>query len=473
MPLPDNIVYEETVTYGKNEIRQVFVPVIDEELYKEAEENAKNNPKILKIDRKTDKKKQMYFYLKTETKIELIDGELVSIVYCHIPPTAQAVNDLYYVYPDYDPYRHIPPTETETRAPVFGNSDSSKLFIRKLQETRGIIPDNKITETPKPRETVPRNWSAYTKGQQAEFALFRYYLKGLLDLMKTDTDHPMQKKLGRHPLPDADMLFLMIDRVHHELSIRRYYPFAETAKQEGFTTCIPSQAKLADAYDTERYTEILNDMLMISATPLSFIEHHFSVDASGFRTTRYSDWFGEKHKVKQKNIWKKMHIVVGVNTNVICAIRITDSNVADTVEFPALITDVSKLFNVEIVSADKGYFSSKNFDYAKEHDIRLYIPFKKNANPFSKNAQSWRDIYDYALEKPDEFAAIYHKRSNVETTFSAIKQKLGEIVRCKNPVGETNYLLCKAICYNLILLIMYTYKLGIVPEFMKDFDEKE
>lgn len=47
----------------------------------------------------------------------------------------------------------------------------------------------------------------------------------------------------------------------------------------------------------------------------------------------------------------------------------------------------------------------------------------------------------------------YYKRSNVESTFGAIKQKFGENLKSKKPVSQKNELLCKILAYNITVLI--------------------
>jgi transposase len=41
----------------------------------------------------------------------------------------------------------------------------------------------------------------------------------------------------------------------------------------------------------------------------------------------------------------------------------------------------------------------------------------------------------------DTFLAHYHKRSNVDTTFSMIKRKFGDSLRSKSDVGQMNEIL--------------------------------
>ena len=60
----------------------------------------------------------------------------------------------------------------------------------------------------------------------------------------------------------------------------------------------------------------------------------------------------------------------------------------------------------------------------------------------------------------------YHKRSNVESTFGAIKQKFGETLRSKNTTAQINELLCKIIAYNITVLIHEMFEHGIVVDFL-------
>lgn len=124
------------------------------------------------------------------------------------------------------------------------------------------------------------------------------------------------------------------------------------------------------------------------------------------------------------------------------------------------------------MSGDKGYTSQANYALADEMGIRLYVPFKKNTRvPPSNEFSAWKRAYDYATEHPDEFSEVYHKRSNVETTFFSIKQKLGETINARSEIGQINELYCKAIAYNIGILIMMSSVLGIVPDFLLPTNE--
>jgi transposase len=75
-------------------------------------------------------------------------------------------------------------------------------------------------------------------------------------------------------------------------------------------------------------------------------------------------------------------------------------------------------------------------------------------------------MYHYFAYQRDTFLSHYHKRSNVETTFSMIKAKFGGSLRSKSEVGQRNEVLCKVVAHNLCVLISAMHELGMpTPSF--------
>jgi len=71
----------------------------------------------------------------------------------------------------------------------------------------------------------------------------------------------------------------------------------------------------------------------------------------------------------------------------------------------------------------------------------------------------------YYQYRRDDFMQHYHKRSRVESTFSAIKRKFGSNVRSRTDTAMSNEVLCKLVCHNLCCVIKSQIELGIEPEF--------
>jgi D12 class N6 adenine-specific DNA methyltransferase/DDE family transposase len=59
----------------------------------------------------------------------------------------------------------------------------------------------------------------------------------------------------------------------------------------------------------------------------------------------------------------------------------------------------------------------------------------------------------------------YHQRSNVESTFSAVKRKFGGSVRSKLPAAQLDEVLLKCLCHNLSVLVHSIHELGVEPKF--------
>ena len=94
-----------------------------------------------------------------------------------------------------------------------------------------------------------------------------------------------------------------------------------------------------------------------------------------------------------------------------------------------------------------------------------FIPFRTNATGKGLGSRMWNKMYGYFMFYRDEFLDHYHKRSNIESTFSSIKKRLGDSLKSKNRTAQINELLCKIIAYNILVLIEEIYELGIVPNF--------
>src|ERR1700722_11350505 len=79
------------------------------------------------------------------------------------------------------------------------------------------------------------------------------------------------------------------------------------------------------------------------------------------------------------------------------------------------------------------------------------IAFKSNHS--GAVVGQFEKAFHYFHLKKDGYMQHYHKRSNVESTFSAIKRKFGDAVRSKCDIAMVNSVLCKILCHNICCLI--------------------
>jgi transposase len=95
-----------------------------------------------------------------------------------------------------------------------------------------------------------------------------------------------------------------------------------------------------------------------------------------------------------------------------------------------------------------------------------YIPFKVNTTGKDKKTSDlFKKMFHFYSYNQERFMANYHKRSNVESTFSMIKAKFGDSLRSRTKTAQINEALCKVLCHNICCLIQSMYELGLKPKF--------
>ena len=228
---------------------------------------------------------------------------------------------------------------------------------------------------------------------------------------------------------------------------------------------LPHYNSIIGYLEKPELTPYLMRLITESSLPLKSIETDFAVDASGFSTATYSRWFSAKYgKEMDQHDWIKVHLMCGVKTNIVTSVEITGAHVHDTKMFAPLVNSTAKNFEIAEISADKAYSSKANLTVAENKGIKPYIDFKKNTKPTGK-VDIWHRMFHYYQMNQGEFLQHYHKRSNVESTFSMIKAKFGGYLRSKTFTAQANEALCKILCHNLCCLIQSAYELGTEATF--------
>lgn len=304
---------------------------------------------------------------------------------------------------------------------------------------RDVLPDGTVIETKTvtlTKKTVyKQDWPAYNKAQTSEKRRVRVLL---YDLCRRLPARPRKgHRQGTQPHHPADAVFAMAYKVYCGFSARRFGTDLDEAHEMGLISrTIPSMkvtAFMEDAY----YTPILKELIGFSAMPLRTVEKSFAIDSSGFASSRYEKWYDKKYGVtKTRCQWVKCHIASGTKTNVVTAVRILDKDAADCPQFVPLVKETQKHMVIGEVSADAAYGSLENFELLAECGAKGYIAFKSNTTGGIGGA--FEKAFHVFMANQEEYMVHYHKRSNVESTFSAIKRKHGDSVMSKNPVAQVN-----------------------------------
>lgn len=324
-------------------------------------------------------------------------------------------------------------------------------------------------QTELPRKTYSQVWSSYNQAQTNEKSRF---LELLYELCTQIDELPRKNIQGRNRIPLADMVFAVVYKIYSGVSGRRFMSDLADAHRKGFISTIPHFNSLFNYLEIDELHFILKSLITESAKPLKAIEFNFAVDSSGFgksntkitwTTAKYAN---QKYEVKD---WLKCHLICGVQTNIVTSVEITHGQASDSPYFKPLVDATAEHFQIEQVSADKAYLSVANLRLVESKGGMPFIPFKENSRPNHASKDSlWRNLYYFYQLHNDKFKRFYHQRSNVETTFSMIKRKFGEKLKCKSEKAQINELLCKVLCHNLCCVVQSIYELGIETDFYRE-----
>ncbi len=312
--------------------------------------------------------------------------------------------------------------------------------------------------------TYPQKWKEYNLAKTQERIIAETMLLELLNFYEHQFPHTKRGKGFR--LEEKIYHMFIYNYTGH--SARRCISELAMAQQRGVITRVPHFNTILNHFSDTGLLEFLKKLLLVTALPLRTVEKDFAVDASGFSTSIYDRWMDFRtQKVKRKKHWKKGHIIVGVQTQIITSLRVTNGNRADSLEFVPLTRETSGFFTMREVSADKAYLGRANMEEVASLGAIPYIPFRENCTGNARGSLIWSAMYDYFANNFKQFMKSYHKRSNVETAFSMIKRNFGVHLKTKNDVSHVNEIFMKCICHNLSVLVQESFEIGLKVDLKK------
>jgi len=317
-----------------------------------------------------------------------------------------------------------------------------------------------------------KDWHAYNAAQIYE----KTWLILLLSQLCAGIMQPLHT-FGRPPVPLGDVLFAMVLKVYNKTTCRQCIPDLEDAQKRGFISKVPMPSTILKYLEMKSTTRLLRQLIIESSLPLAELETVFAIDSTGLSMSQFDRWIDKRNgkpEVRDRRSWIKLHVMCGVLTNIVTAVEISKPTAGDSPFFKALLLTTLRHFRVKEVSGDKAYSSLKNLLLAWQNKCLPFIPFKSNAKPQhrSKN-RLWSRLYYFYSMNAEWFERHYHKRSNVESTFSMIKRRFDSHLRCRTKTAQVNEALCKILCHNLCVIIHSMYERGIEPEFWKDHEASD
>ncbi len=326
----------------------------------------------------------------------------------------------------------------------------------------------------KEKEIYKRNWSLYNIAQTSEKLLALRILNDAVNHLNIPYDY---KGNGRPPIGIDDMIKCCVVKVFNGFSSRRSIPDLEMCKALGYIREVPHFNSLNNYMRSEEITGYLHKLYEILAMPFRGVENNFAIDATGFGTFKRNwaekkGWFQAAPKPIKRKMFKKLHIVCGVRTNIITSAEVKCGIDHESPLFPNLMRETAKRFDVKHIYADAGYLSKENCEVAEEIGAVPFIKPKKNmvmkaVIEYKKKRTAWREMMIFFHDRQKTFEMYYHRRSNVESSFSMIKRKFLPYVRSKDTTAQFNEMLCKVVCHNLGVLVNAIFELDLAADFRR------
>lgn len=346
--------------------------------------------------------------------------------------------------------------------------ESTKLKCKHLHAVEFLLQKESGMSLPAPernaRQTYKQLWHEYNLSQTREASYFKSLL---FELCSTLEEPEKPKGRGRPPAPLSDLIYAACVKTYNCRSGRRNQSDLDEAFRSGYLSRPIRYNTVFKYLELEMMTPYLQGLITESSLALKSVEVDFAVDSSGFSTCQYKRWFDVKYGNDEDwHDWIKLHLMTGVRTNIVTSCEVSRRYAGDSPYFKPLVkATVASGFNLYEVSGDKAYSSRANLRLVKQQGATPYIAFKDNANGNSR-CKTWNQMFHYYALHQAEYMSHYHKRSNVESTFSMIKSRFGGKLMSKTERAQVNEALCKVLCHNLCVVIQSIHELGIEVEFI-------
>ena len=326
-------------------------------------------------------------------------------------------------------------------------------------------------------KTFPRDWPAYNRAQAHEPQEVKALLGGFSDLINIAEAEFLgpQRRKGRPRFPLGHVVYAVVLKEYHRSPTRPVESLLKEAVELGYLRNVPmgpspevrgpgyaadSGVVRIPSYNGVGYfersqwlTPLLLELVTLTARPLRGVEREFAVDGTGWSSRWYDRWLDHRlAEESDRQQWVKFHLVVGCNTNVVARAAISPGAHHDSPYFRALVIELAKHFDIELIVADMGYLSHANYEVGPLVGADVRILFKENTVPPIGDDSEWDRALRHYHEEREKFMKEYHRRSNAESGIRAVKATRSGKIRTRGFGAQVNEALALLVAYNLRVL---------------------
>jgi hypothetical protein len=164
------------------------------------------------------------------------------------------------------------------------------------------------------------------------------------------------------------------------------------------------------------------------------------IDSTGLKVYGAGEWHRDKHGVRGRRTWRKLHLAVDAATNTIAAATLTTSSEGDAGQVGPMLDQTEGL--IDTVMADGAYDGEPTYQRGAERDpaATVIIPPRSTAVPGSTADPTQRDGHIRSIADKGRLGwqreTDYGRRSMAETAMSRYKCILGDHLHARKLSGQ-------------------------------------
>jgi Transposase DDE domain len=169
---------------------------------------------------------------------------------------------------------------------------------------------------------------------------------------------------------------------------------------------------------------------------------HLLVDSTGLKLDGPGEWQREKHGVKKRRAWRKLHLGVDADTGEIVAVELTSNDVDDGAPVGSLLDQVE---GAMASFTGDGAYDREDVDgavAARHPDASVVVPPRSSAVPSetAETAPTQRDRHLQQIAACGRLgwqkASGYNRRAWAEAAISRDKRVIGDTLRARTDPGQ-------------------------------------
>ena len=155
---------------------------------------------------------------------------------------------------------------------------------------------------------------------------------------------------------------------------------------------------------------------------------HLLIDSTGVKIYGEGEWLDQKHGIRSRRRWRKLHLAVDADTQEIAAVELTPDDIGDISALPDLLDQIED--PVGSVTADGAYDGETVYDEVLQRHpaARVIIPPRSTAI-VSETGTTQRDEHLHSIGQHGRLGwqrrSGYGRRSLVETAMYRYKTIIG------------------------------------------------